>query len=183
MNNRFYSLPASGPSKQKGAALFVSLIFLLILTVLGIGSMNDTIMQGKMAGAIQEGNVALQGTETAIREAEQALEGFISTNAFDASGPYYTNGNAPDPFAAATWTGSASIETGAIAGQTAAPRYFIELAGTVSDSGSDNGAKEVNNAGQGNQLGDITTFRVVARSTGGTGSAQRIIETYYGKRL
>lgn len=171
--------------KQKGAALFVSLVFLLILSVLGVSSMNDTIMQGKMASAIQDGNVALQGAETAVRIAEEAIEGFISTNDFTAAGPLYTSGNAPDPFAAATWTGNtASRETGAVTGQVNQPRYFIELAGMVSDLGSSGGIAEIGNAyGTNTGESDITTFRIVARGTGGTGTSQRVIEAFYGRRL
>lgn len=170
--------------KQKGVALFVSLVFLLILSVLGVSSMNDTIMQGKMASAIQDGNVALQGAETALRVAEDAIEGFISTNGFTAAGPLYTSGDAPDPFAAATWTGTASNEAGAVTGQADQPRYFIELAGTVLDLGSSGGVSEIGNGyGANSSVGDITTFRIVARGTGGTGRSQRVIEAFYGKRL
>lgn len=170
--------------KQKGVALFVSLVFLLILSVLGVSSMNDTIMQGKMASAIQDGNVALQGAETALRVAEDAIEDFASTSGFTAIGPLYTQGSAPDPFAATTWTGNASREAGVVAGQADQPRYFIELAGTVVDLGSDGGVSEVGNGyGASGGSGDIKTFRIVARGTGGTGISQRIVESFYGKRL
>ncbi|KZX79060.1 hypothetical protein A3715_09585 [Oleiphilus sp. HI0009] len=179
------------PKKQKGAALFISLIFLLILTVLGVSSMNDTIMQGKMSAAIQDGNVALQGSETAVRAAEQAIEAFISTTGFNSTGPFYTNGNAPDPFDASIWVddvnNTATQAAGAVAGQTVQPRYFIELAGSVEDDGLNTGQGDFGETGGGYGSGTgnplIITFRIVARSTGGTANSQRIIETYYGKKL
>jgi type IV pilus assembly protein PilX len=167
--------------KQKGAALFVSLIFLLILTVLGVTSMNDTIMQGKMASAIQDGNVAFQGAETAVRLAEEAIEGFVTTGEFDNSKHLYSEGFAPDPFAAATWTGDSSEPTSAVTGQADAPRYFIELAGLMKPEDDDG----VNVVG-GEYLdsgGEVFAFRIVARGTGGTSKSQRVIETYYGKIL
>lgn len=173
------------PKKQQGAALFVSLVFLLILAVLGVNSMNDTIMQGKMASAIQDGNVALQGAETALRAAEQEIEGLITDNIFDATGPYFENGSAPDPFANATWTDDdSSIAAGAVAGQSAQPRYFIEQVGTYIDPASTGQVSSIENAYNGAQTSsDIKLFRIVARGTGGTGTSQRIIEAYYGRRL
>ena len=168
-------------SKQQGAALFVSLIFLLILTVLGIASMNDTIMQGKMAAAIQDGNVALQGAETAVRDAEQFIETIVSVGAeFTNSNGKYDQANAPDPYAAATWTGTVSREADALTGQTNPARYYIVLSDLMSDG---NGATSGNigNNSHNSSGSEVQAFRIVARATGGTTNSQRIIESFYGK--
>jgi type IV pilus assembly protein PilX len=168
--------------KQEGVALFVSLIFLLILTVLGVTSMNDTIMQGKMASAIQDGNVALQGAETAVRLAEQDIESFASVGDFNNSAHLYTEGSGPDPFLAATWVGDSSEPTVAVTGQASAPRYFIELAGEVTTDDSEL-ALNIDTYSHESGGGTILAFRIIARGTGGTSKAQRIIETFYAKRF
>jgi len=64
--------------KQQGIALFVSLIFLLILTILGISAMQTTIMEEKMAGNFNDYNLAFQAAETSLRVAEDWLEDRIS---------------------------------------------------------------------------------------------------------
>lgn len=169
--------------QQQGAALFTALIFLLILAILGISSMNDTIMQGKMAAAIQDGNVALQGAETAVRAAEREIDGLASIGDFNASSNgLYNQGNAPDPFAAATWAGTDSLAAGAVTGQGEQPRFFIELAGEINEEDSDL-AINLDSYSHESGGGSIIGFRIVARGTGGTTNSQRIIESYYGRRF
>ena len=60
-------------SRQRGAILVTSLLLLLILTVLGVATMRMTNMQERMAGNTRDVNLALQGAEAALREAERAL--------------------------------------------------------------------------------------------------------------
>ena len=60
-------------SRQRGAALFVSLMFLIILTLLGISAANVGIMQERMAGNVRETNEAFQLAEATLREIEQRL--------------------------------------------------------------------------------------------------------------
>jgi len=172
----------NSPKQQQGAALFVALIFLLIMAVLGVSSMNDTIMQGKMSGAIQDGNVALQGAETAVRLAEQNIESMASIGEFDNTKGLYDQDSGPDPFAAATWTGTNSIEAGTVTGQANEPRYFIELSGQVKE---DDDSLGINLDTQSHETGSglIYAFRIVARGSGGTGSSQRIVETFYARRF
>lgn len=62
---------------QRGVALFVGLMLLLILTVLGLSSSNVTIMQERMAGNVSEANVAFQEAERTLRSIEQRLVGYV----------------------------------------------------------------------------------------------------------
>lgn len=170
-------------NKQSGAALFIVLILLLVVTIIGVSSMNDTLMQGKMAGAMQDSNIALQGVETALRDAETYIRSLSTTGGFGPAGNgLYDEGNAPDHAAAATWTGTNSIEAGAVAGLADNPRYFIELAGEVT---SDDTETKINVDTYSHETGGgtILAFRIVARSTGASGSAQRVVESYYGREF
>ena len=56
-----------GLSHQRGAALFVALMFLIILTVVGLSAANVSVMQERMAGNVRETNEAFQEAEATLR--------------------------------------------------------------------------------------------------------------------
>lgn len=58
---------------QKGVALFIALVFLLILTLLGLTSSNIGMMQERMAANTADYNLAFQRAEAVIREVEFRL--------------------------------------------------------------------------------------------------------------
>ncbi|MGY6555632.1 MAG: pilus assembly PilX family protein [Wenzhouxiangella sp.] len=62
-----------GYRRQQGAALFIALMFLLILTVLGLSSSNVAIMQERMAANAADYNLAFQRAEAVLREVEFQL--------------------------------------------------------------------------------------------------------------
>jgi type IV pilus assembly protein PilX len=53
-------------SRQKGAALFVGLVLLLVMTVLGVSGMNTATLELAMAGNAQAQQQAFQAAETGI---------------------------------------------------------------------------------------------------------------------
>jgi type IV pilus assembly protein PilX len=59
--------------RQKGFVLITALIFLVILTLLGISSMQASTLQERMAGNLSDRNIALQAAELALRDAERDL--------------------------------------------------------------------------------------------------------------
>lgn len=97
---------------QKGAALIIGLIILVVLTLIGVQAMRTSIVQERMAGNMRERHVAFQAAEAALRVGE-------------ANGPF-SPGNAAlaDP---AAWDGSGS--TGSIpsfdAGVAGPPVYQV----------------------------------------------------------
>jgi type IV pilus assembly protein PilX len=56
--------------KQRGAALIVSLVFLLILTIISVASLQTATMQERMAGNMKDTTIAFQAAEAALRNAE-----------------------------------------------------------------------------------------------------------------
>lgn len=52
--------------KQSGAALIVSLIILLVLTLIGVAGMNTSVMQERMAVNAQNSNRAFQAAESTL---------------------------------------------------------------------------------------------------------------------
>ncbi len=56
-------------TRQDGAVLAISLLILLVLTLLGISSLDGSIMEEKMAANTQTTNATFQKAETSIRAA------------------------------------------------------------------------------------------------------------------
>jgi type IV pilus assembly protein PilX len=61
-------------NSQKGVALFVSLVFLLLLTIIGVSAMKSATLQEKMAGNTRFKTITFQYAEAGLREGE----GFIA---------------------------------------------------------------------------------------------------------
>lgn len=58
---------------QQGAVLLVSLIFLLLLTILGVSAMDRTILETKMASNNQERNFALRVAEIGLLQGDKVV--------------------------------------------------------------------------------------------------------------
>ena len=67
---RHLSLAFGGVPSVKGAALITSLVFLIIITMIGITGMQTTTMQQRMAGNSRDREVAFQAAEAMLRSAE-----------------------------------------------------------------------------------------------------------------
>ncbi|WP_455205073.1 pilus assembly PilX family protein [Kaarinaea lacus] len=79
-------------TKQNGAALIVSLMILLVLTIIGVSALANTSLEERMAHNYQHATIAFQGAESAISRV---------INAGDAGGagqfdnPFYDADNDP----------------------------------------------------------------------------------------
>ena len=58
---------------QRGAVLFVALVFLLLLTLLGLTASSTSILQERMTGGMRNAHLAAMGTESALRGGEVDL--------------------------------------------------------------------------------------------------------------
>lgn len=168
---------------QQGAALLMSLLILLVLSLLAVASMQNVSMQERMVSANRDAQVALEGAEQASREAEDLLENNVVTlGNFGSQAGLYNKAEAPSPFDPATWTDNTlSIQASSNGDLAEAPRYFIEHIGQVTNE------EPVNDLAVGNYGGAASAsppegFRIVAWSSGRSGDTSRIIEIYFGKR-
>ena len=176
-------LPSVLTRSQRGTALVVGLLILLVLTIIGISGMHSTTLEEKMTGNMRDQNDAFQAAETALRGAEDYVQNSLqNTGGFDNTGGLYKKGQAPDPFDDATWTGTNSLKyTTTSYSASQPPRYFIELRGQITDDK----ATQINitNYGQSTGGGAIQMFRIVAMSSGKSGNARVVLEEYYGRRF
>ena len=171
----------AGRARQGGVVLVVSLILLMVVTLIAVSSMRGTMLEEKMAGNSLDRNVAFQSTESAIREAEGAIEGVASMGGFDGSaGRFALTDAEPDYATAATWRDASNhIVTDESYGAYQAPRYFVKHFTTVSGQ---EGALNMSGYGDNKGTGDVTVFKITARGTGGNAdSAEVILRSYYGR--
>lgn len=166
--------------RQRGAALVISLMILIVMTLIGITGMSTSSLEEKMAGNSRDRALAFQAAEAALREAEGYYEGTIVSigAAFDGTNAgLYPAGSSPDIYDDATWANSRTY-SGAIDGVAEQPAYIIELLGEVGDTSDD---LNVSNYGESSGVGDLMAARVTARGVGGTDDTEVFLQTTYGK--
>lgn len=71
------------PQGEQGFVLVVALILLLILTLLGLASIQSTSLEEKMAGNQRQQALAFQAAEAALRQGESSLVGSASLPPFN----------------------------------------------------------------------------------------------------
>lgn len=122
-------------SRQGGMTLVVSLIFLLILTILGVTAMNTSSLQQKMAGNMRDSDMALQAAETGLRGGEGQLNLLYVTGkpVADTSGSsgVWSQGTT-NVLLDSWWTANGITYTGSLGYSN--PQYVIEEADYVPDS-------------------------------------------------
>jgi type IV pilus assembly protein PilX len=174
---------------QRGAALAVSLIILLVMTLLGIAGMRSTTLEERMAGNMRDHHRAFEAAEATLRGAERFIDSTIIS-----SRPFDTNGsdglyNDADPriWESVDWTGSTtnannneSLPYTAFTPSPTRPRFVIQHYATVQEQAD---KLNLDNYGQGTGAGATELFRITARGTGGSDSAAVILQTTYGKKL
>lgn len=60
---------AAGLARQSGAALVMSLVILLVLTIIGVAAMRTASLEERMAGNIQEATSAFHAAESGLNRA------------------------------------------------------------------------------------------------------------------
>jgi type IV pilus assembly protein PilX len=60
--------------RERGVSLVVALIFLIILTILGLTAMRVATMEERMSGNSRDRSLAFQAAEAALRDAESDIE-------------------------------------------------------------------------------------------------------------
>ena len=86
MNKHKPIVTTNTPAKQKGVVLVVSLLFLIIVTMIATTGMENTILEERMAGNLEDYSLAFQAAEAALDEAEEWLEAQVNLPAQVSSG-------------------------------------------------------------------------------------------------
>ena len=63
--------PMVAARQQRGVALIVVLILLLIMTLLGLASLRGTLMEERMTSSLYDRSLSFQAAEAALRQGEE----------------------------------------------------------------------------------------------------------------
>ena len=151
------------PAGQRGVALAVVLILLVVMTLIALASLRGTLLEERMTSNMRDRSLAFESAEAALRQGEAAA--ITSKSTVPAAG--CTNGlcGIPDPSATPVWLDDnvwanapqASVPTGAPAAQ-----YIVELlANNVPPQGSCTTSGDVSES---TCSGSESRYRVSARS-------------------
>lgn len=170
-----YPSPQLSIAPQRGAALVVSLVMMVILTLIGVVAMNSSSIELIMAGNTQLNTRALVDAERALVTAESAVENMdgIDTT-FTLAGYYNIVSGTSTPVDPQTldWGTADSAQAGA----DSQHRYVIEYASHAYLDGS----SIVLGAGAGAGGDEVDVFRVTARAEDAKG-AVRMVQSIYVK--
>jgi type IV pilus assembly protein PilX len=181
-----YNLNCPSMKRQRGFSLIMVLIFLVLLTILGVTAMQTSTLEERMAGNLRNENLAFQAAESALREAEAFLSE-VTLPSFDTTtsatpGLYHTQNNPwggrDNPQAWAGWAQAPSthayrVYSGTLQGVATAPRYVIEQLPPVPVD-PESSVKLGEGVGQFAQV-----FRITARGTGGSDNAVVFLQTTF----
>lgn len=176
-------------SRQNGAALFMALIFLLILTILGVFGMNLSRLENLMAGNAQFQTTALNNTEYVLVRGEDEIRAIADTGT---SNPFLLSNNTDHYFDSGEIDASDQIWTFP-SKKVSLPDINGDKSDTDGDTIPDDGTGSyvIEDAGLDNTKGECATyecktnplpgavvqvFLVTAQSTSSRG-AKRIVQS------
>ncbi len=162
-------------STERGAALIVSLILLLIMTIIGISAMNSARLEVSMAGMMQREEAALRGAERALSVAERYTEDTVG--AFDdlVDGHYLAEDEDKPVTSETDWSGYLSLGAAEVSELGEHDEFIVEYEGLVTLPGS-----ALNDGGDAIAGDKVNAYRITSRSEN-DGKAVRIIESIYTK--
>jgi len=172
-----------GLHSQSGAALAISLIILLVLTLVVVSSTQNGVVQERMASAVRDSHISLEDAEIAVGAAQSAISASLSTSGYSITGTnglYDINRGPTDFFDANNWQLNNSVLVPAATG--ADTRYFVEYLGLAPVAGADEQLEVTGRYGNEDEAGSVEAFRIVVRATGVSGKAERVLVSYFGMR-
>lgn len=171
--------PPGFPRAQRGVALAVVLILLLVMTLLALTSLRGTLLEERMSANLMDRSLSFQAAEAALREGEALAAGKPPLPAAGCSNGVCAR---VDPAAAPRWQdetvwSNARVAVVNLGGVTARPRFFVELlADNVPAKGSCTTSEDVSPDAA--CSGTEHRYRITARSEA-VGRAAVILQSNY----
>ena len=164
------------PPRQQGVALIMTLIFLVLLTLIGISSARVSTLEEHMAGNINDRYRAFQAAEAVLRDCETVLQQ-ASLPAFDNTNGYYQPAavGATPRWKTVDWASSTATRaySGSFSGVAGKPRCIIEELPAAQAGGTGGSLKA------GTPLPEVGVYRITGRGTGVTGDTVVMLQTMY----
>lgn len=180
------SLDLLRQQRQRGAALIMSLTFLLLLTILGVASMRSATLQERMAGNARDKSVAMQSAEYGIQQAEEVLsDANFAPSTFVGSKPGYVaqiaNGSAASVWSDTyNWAGASQSRGLTDAAGALQANFVIERFAAEANS-QDKSMMSQGKAGQRAVpvYNKTTSYRITSRARGQSGNTTVILQEVY----
>jgi type IV pilus assembly protein PilX len=161
-------------SRQRGVALAVVLILLLVVTLIGVASLRGVVLEERMAANQYDRSLAFQAAEAALRLGEKHVADHVPTPADGAACdagvcPKPIEGDPPRWEAEDAWQSVEMEALGPLAGE--APQYIIEYLGDTFPCDPNDPAGTAN---------ECKRYRITARSQpGGEDRASVVLQSIY----
>ncbi len=164
-------------NKQHGVVLITGLIFLLVLTIIGISSMGNTALSERMTQNFRDASTAFQAAEAALGDGESwvATQGSLTPAVSSCSTPpckmWQFNNSINFVSQSGSWWQSNGIPfSSTIYGVTTQPVYYLEQFSFVPyDLSPDSFSK-----GHGYYY-----YRITALGTGATSTSRSIVQSIF----
>lgn len=173
------------PRRQEGVALVLALVFLLLLTLLGISALGTTSLEEKMAHNVKDRNLAFQAAESALSLGENWIYTQIGKPPLTYTGMYEPSTGATPVWDSVNWSSGSGVVTypgtpdatasGGLAKIQSQPKYLIEDIGEIQESG---GSLTMSSTYKGK---GTTIMRITARGTGGTDAAVVMVQSTFAR--
>ena len=178
--------------RQRGVVLVISLVFLMVMTILGITAMQGTTLDEKMAGNVRDSTLAFEAAEGALRAAGALVESWSDIPVANSTGSngVFSNGSlgvsplASDLFVDTNSDGTPDGDHGVVpsgmfayddlSGVARPPRFAIEELMFVTDTAETAGAE----LREGRQY-----YAVTALGFGSTVQSRAMLQTVLTKRF
>lgn len=128
---------------QTGAALITGLIFLVVLSMIGVTAARMSTLEERMSGNMRDRSLAMQAAEMALRDAEADLNNIFLTGSAPPGAPArqcpaadpacFVEGGSPVPYEFATnCNGSANVRDNGLCTQSAPPNLLPNILNNTS---------------------------------------------------
>lgn len=169
----------NGRQGQRGAAMVIALVMLLVLTLLATASARMTLLEERMTGNTQDRNVAFQAAEAALRFGEEVAQANNLPVFGGANGGLYKPAapNATPLWESLNWNSASAVHADAkldtavakLGGATA--DYIVEQLPRIPTPGESLAADTT--------VDEATFYRVTARGVGMAGNASVTLQTTF----
>lgn len=154
---------------QRGVALIVALVLLILVTLIGLAAVRGTTTQQRMTANFYDRSIAFQSAEAALAAGAAALTAGTTNirNCGQGGGACAANPFLDSPVPTANIVTVASSTFAKAANAFSQPQFVIENMGTFLDPTSSTGFGQTANAAQYGAQGASTTavyYRITARS-------------------
>ncbi len=169
--NKNQKNPSFGRPQERGAAMVIALVMLLVLTLLATASARMTLMEERMTGNTQDRNIAFQAAEAGLRDGEdQVQEAVLPDFDLNQEGLYVAPAAGIDPLSTTVdWTDNDDVLFSDDL-EEATASFIVEQLQPVPEPGETLIPREIEEG---------TYYRVTSRGVGVTGNAIVTLQTTF----